>query len=182
MVKFNKLFEMESSKYKIYKILYTILFIVTVLIGLYTSNEPKNAISVAEMPLYGILLIFINNLFLAVVWLLYSTFGMSIFFIVKFLVHFGQVGIESGINPMLYYFISLPHGIGELFVTFIIFVFTIEQFITWFNFYKHRDFKKLEDFYKYFFKHTFLIIVFILLISACLEVLVSNKLINIILK
>lgn len=180
MVKFNKLFEIDSKKYKTYKILYIILFIVTVLIGIYTSKEPKSIINISKIPLHGILLIFINNLFLISVWLLYSIFGISIFFIAKFLIHFGQVGIESGLNPIIYYGVSIPHGLGELFVTFIVFVFTIEQFIAWINFYKYRDFKKLEEFYKYFFKHTFLVIIFILLISACLEVVVSNRLINII--
>lgn len=182
MIKFNELFKIDSKIYKLYKVLYIILFVITVWVGIYTSNESKDAITISKIPLYGILIIFINNFFLIIIWLLYSPLGMSIFFIIKFLVHFGQVGIESGINPIIYYGASLTHGLGELFVSFIIFIFTIEQFITWINFAKYKNFKNLEEFYKNFLRTTFPVIIFILLVSACFEVLISNRLINIILK
>lgn len=80
-------------------------------------------------------------------------------------------------DERIYFFSSLSHGVCELLIGFIIFSYSIDFYIYLFYLYKTGDNSILIFRLKKFLKFDFFIILILLLVSAFLEVYVSNRII-----
>jgi hypothetical protein len=157
--------------------IFTFIFIVS-FINADPPNEPIKALLIDSS---DFIKIFIFNLVITIIMLISSIFGISLLFIYNFIFNMGRAAIISGINPIIYYFSSLSHGICEILIMFFIFVFTIEHFLAVIHCFKTNDYIRLKELYIIFLPKFFPKIILILFLAAFIEVFVSNKIINLIL-
>lgn len=182
ILNFRSKFNLDEREYKIYLRVYIIIAVMIFILGALTASPSEEAIPINRMSFIDIGYIFIVNLFVSFNWLFLSFMGCSVIHVFLFFFHLGKVGIESGINPLIYYISSLSHGIGEVIVGFIIFTFTIKYLSILIKCLRNKSIYNLKQFCKKTVVFTIKKISIILFISSCLEVLVSNYLINLLYK
>lgn len=182
MHKFKKALQIGDKEYKRYLYIYIIMIFTAILLGVTLADTPNKEISVKRLEYFDIFYIFILNLVVILRWLVISPLGLTILSIFKFFVHLGKVSIESGIPPIIYYLVSLSHGLGEILVTFILFSFTVKQLYLFFKCIKDKNLKILKNFYISSISYILSRIVIILFISSIFEIIISNFFINLIYK
>lgn len=164
------------KKEYVYFLLSAVIFILIV------NIFSEKGISIDRIRLLGfsdVMKIFSQNLGYIFISLLFSFLGLSFVFIIKVLFLIGQGPSQFGINPIIYYACSFFHGVGELIVCSIVFYFTINQFKIIIGYYLgKKTFSEVKSFYISFIKSYLPKIIVILLISALVEVYISNRLIR----
>lgn len=162
---------------KLYISIYVIISIFLIVLGNYLTELNNNVVSPKYLNLNDAIFIFKNNFIHVFLWCLLSFFGLSIVLIFSFLFNMGQGPALASIDPTIYYISSFTHGFGEILVGGIVFCFTIKQMKL---FYECIVYEKQYDVIKFHIKNLFNVIIptiaFILLISAFLEVFISNRL------
>ena len=162
---------------KLYIFIYITISILLILLGNYLTELNNNAVSPKYLDLNDAIFIFKYNFILVFLWCLLSFFGLSVVSIFSFLFNMGQGPGLAGIDPTIYYISSFTHGFGEILVGCIVFCFTIKQMKL---FYECIVYEKQYEVIKFHIKNLFNCIIptiaFILLISAFLEVFISNRL------
>ncbi|MDR6999445.1 hypothetical protein J2Y67_001892 [Neobacillus niacini] len=121
--------------------------------------------------------IFAINSLQVLFWFLLSPFGLSLPFIFKFIYSMGQAPHNTEIDGFWYYLSSIAHGVGEIIVSFIVFMFTIKQFYFFYLFLKTKQANDLKRLYIELLKKYIPISIIILFISAIFEVYISNRII-----
>ncbi|MEC1646448.1 hypothetical protein [Bacillus halotolerans] len=151
---------------------------VILLINLLGIKETHNII-MKDLGFTDVWTIFANNISFIGLGFLLSGVGLSLILILKIFLIIGEGPLEAGINPFVYYFSSVAHGLIELFVGCILFCFTISQFKEFLNYMRgYNDFSNLKFFYYKTFKITLPVTSILLLVGAFLEVYVSKNLIK----
>lgn len=162
-------------------ILYLICSFIFIIVFNLLAPLPSPSIT-KQIPVMGLselLFIFLNNLFYTLIGFLLSFVGLSVIFIIKIPIIIALGASEAGINPVVYYFSSFTHGFCELLIGCILLSFTISHINLLVHYAKGRvNGIHFSYFYKKTLKYLFPTVVVILLISAFLEVYVSNPLIK----
>ncbi len=158
------------------KYVYIYFFLAVILIGagLFFTPENMSENTVDVLGIEDVLFIFAANFLQFCIWIALSPIGISLPFIMKFLYSMGEGPRLAGESPVLYYFSSFTHGIGELAAGLLLFCFTLEQFKL-FYFLLVGQTVHVKKFYMNAVKKILVPVFLILLISAFLEVYVSNK-------
>jgi len=158
---------------------YAAVSAVTVLLGfLLTPVQESSADEVRLLVLDDVMYIFGHNLLYMSLMLLLSLFVLSPVLMVKFLLNLGGGANMDGVDPLFYYASSFLHGFGEWAGCFLILLFTahhVRQLVLFFR--KEITSADLYAFYFRAVKRIYPPLVLILLVSAIVEVYVSNRLI-----
>ncbi|UUD42654.1 hypothetical protein [Bacillus pumilus] len=167
---------------KRYISLYFILSIsIIFIINIFIENNTEVR-EIPELSFVDVYYITINNILFTIFAGILSLFGLSFIFIFKIIFLIGEGPSTAGINPIIYYFSSISHGLVELFVGCLLFCFSI-QFLKLIIDYT-KGYLKIETI-KYFLiktvKYTIPFVCIVILIGALFEVYISNKLIKFIL-
>ena len=179
MKQFNSLYSYKLYKTKIslLKIYYIICCFLICFIN-YNNNVKVNSININLLHLNDMINIFLINLFIILSLIIISFSGISIIVAIKFIISFGISGEKSGIPVMYYYSASLVHLILELFVLYFIIVITINQISLLIKFFLNKtDIITIKTYYLDLVSKKIPFIIFVLFISAIIEVYVSNRII-----
>lgn len=167
---------------------FTILYLLCSLIFIVVFNilaSPSSSSITKQIPVMGLsefLFIFLNNLAYTLAGFLLSFVGLSLIFIIKIPLIIAQGAHEAGINPVIYYFSSFTHGFCELLIGCILLSFTLSHINLLFHYAKGEVNRiHISSFYKKALKYLLPTVSMIILISAFLEVYVSNPLIKVLL-
>ncbi|CAM4414001.1 hypothetical protein BAMA_10440 [Bacillus manliponensis] len=124
-----------------------------------------------------VLLVFGINTFSIIVLFFLSFFGGSIPFIFKLLYSIGSAAKASGVSPLIYFPISLCHGLFEIIALFIILSIAKESIVLFIDIVKKKkNSKEFKSFMINTLKRELPILVGILIIGALIEVYISNRL------
>lgn len=170
---------MKINDYKLIKIklyFYVFILIVAFFIGFFT-NVAKESNNLNYLNYNNFISIFLYNFIIVIIWFSFAHVGISIFFIFKFMIDMVLAGKKFFFDERIYFFSSLSHGVCELLIGFIIFSYSIDFYIYLFHLYKTGNSSMLVFRLKKFLKFDFFIILILLLVSAFLEVYVSNRII-----
>lgn len=166
--------KLSYSKTKFITYLSLILILYLFAISFNLINPSQEIINPNKLHIIDIVRIFIVNMITIFIWFLLSHLGLSFIAIINFVFSMILAGIQYGNNT--YHLSSISHGVGELLVTFIIFCYSIDYVLALIHLYKTGEKKAILNRFKFFIKEELLFITGILLISAILEVIVSNQL------
>ncbi|OBY81580.1 hypothetical protein BBG47_00430 [Paenibacillus sp. KS1] len=126
--------------------------------------------------------IFLNNLLYTLLGFMLSCVGLSIIFIIKIPIIIAMGPASAGISPIVYYFSSFTHGFCEMLIGCILLSYTISHVSLYVKYVTGRATKiHLLYFYKRTLQYVIPTVILFLLISAFLEVYISNFLIQILL-
>ncbi|MGX1195920.1 hypothetical protein [Metabacillus sp. SLBN-84] len=166
--------------FSIFSVLVLLCFSIGFFIG---SGDQDNLIMQGGLLDYNfIFLIFISNAFTILLLFFVAPFGIAIPFVIKILITIGLAAGNSGINPLIYFPVSLIHGVFELFALLVISYVSTKNLHIIYQIIK----KKLPSNYYWHFnlgilKKELPLVFSLLLIGAVLEVMVSNRIIAFIL-
>ncbi|GGJ77918.1 hypothetical protein GCM10007111_44270 [Virgibacillus kapii] len=169
------------SSYK--KMLMYFLIYLTLSLGLiyfsfiFIDNSNSIELTVKKLFFEDALYIFFLNSIQFLLYFILSPFGLSIPFVIKFIISIGQSSHSTNIDPLIYYFSSLSHALGEILVSFILILFTFKQFKAFYYVYKYKSTNYLKQLYSKLLKKYIPLSLTILLISAFFEVYISNAVI-----
>ncbi|MCB7162034.1 hypothetical protein LI071_15280 [Bacillus subtilis] len=151
---------------------------IILLINLLGIKEAHN-INLNELGFTDVWTIFANNISFVGLGFLLSGVGLSLILILKIFMIIGEGPLQVGINPFVYYFASVTHGLIELFVGCILFCFTVSQFKEFLNYMRgYSNFSSLKFFYYKTIKITLPVTSILIFIGAFLEVFVSKNVIK----
>lgn len=158
-----------------------VFFSIAFLTILITNILTKSNNEIPQIKVLGFsdaLHIFLINTLNILIFLLFSITGITFIIIFRIFIIIGQGPSLSGINPLIYYFCSFAHGLGELIACALVFCFSISQFKIIFGYFIGKVSKQeVKNLYISLFKYTLPSIIITLFISSLLEVYVSNRLI-----
>ncbi|WP_077595983.1 stage II sporulation protein M [Oceanobacillus kimchii] len=157
-------------------IIFTIIVILSFTIPYITNDYTKSVYNYGLIKYTDTFYIFFINSFTVFSFLAISFFGLSIPFILKMLYAIGNASTNSGLNPLIYFPLSLIHGIFEIASLFIIFTVSIEIFRTYYYKLFLNKKKSITKLTKRIIKIEIPVIVFLLAIGAVFEVFITNRL------
>lgn len=129
------------------------------------------------MHLEDVLVIIINNTIYIVIWFVFSLFAISPFLFMRAIYLMGAGANEAGINPTVYYSSSFLHGFGEWFCTLLVFIFMLQHLKSMYLYAtKRMQFSELLEVYVFTLKKTIPFSILVIVVSAFVEVYVSNRL------
>ncbi|WP_411830239.1 stage II sporulation protein M [Paenibacillus alba] len=157
-------------------LIFSVLSLIFFFIGFF-SPESTDIHPMYKLGFGDACFIFLFNTINILIMFAISLLGISPIFLFKFIFGMGAGWQSVGGSPWLYYAASLIHGLLEWIVILIVFIFTIEHFQFLISYFMKK--KNAEQLKKFYFKtcvRTVPLAVFILLISALVEVYISNRL------
>lgn len=149
----------------------------------YGTNNLDNSLEQGEkLNIRFIVLIFLTNSLIIFLLLLLSPIGLALPLIIKQLFSIGYAAGTSGISPMIYFPISLIHGLFELTALLIVFYISSKNIHIIIKILK-KEYLPMHywRFNRQIIKRAVPLVFSLLLIGSILEVLVSNRLISMIL-
>lgn len=154
------------------------LILIIICCGYFFTQDPEKPIdSIYNLGLQDGIVIFVNNLFLISICLIFSIFAIPIFFSISLWFGIGMSAKFSGLNPFTYFMGFSLHGIGEIICSIIIVIITIKQYILIYDFIRNnKDKQAIKDFYLKYCVRQYICIIIILFICAPIEVYISNSL------
>lgn len=164
----------KTTNYKFKNLLFIFLLLKAFIVGnLIESNEQLPAFEYLSYT--DVFIILFVNLLVVILWLVITHLGLFPIFCFNFVLNMVTTG--RGFNDLsgLFFRSSLSHGVGELLVCYIIFSYYVDYLGSIYNLYKTGSTNKIVDCICNFLKKDFLLILIILLVSAVLEVFVSNR-------
>ncbi|WP_110929862.1 stage II sporulation protein M [Paenibacillus bouchesdurhonensis] len=155
--------------------LYCLFCLVVIFCGFINGQSSEANKQIGQLHLNDALWIFIINSFQIIIWFALSPIGISVLFTVVFLYGMGQApyGIEA--NPVTYYMSSFSHGILEIFVSYIVLVFTFQQFRCFYQYLKYKDMRILKKLYLNLILRYIPASLILMFIASFLEVYLSNR-------
>ncbi|SDK21765.1 hypothetical protein [Sediminibacillus albus] len=163
-------------KYSLYFFFGSILLVV---FGYISTEHSGNPEVISDLNMVDLMYIALINGGIYLLLLLFSFTGIPLLFVLKFLIGIGASGKLSDIPPMQYYLSSFIHGIGEIYICFLITSVTITQIAIIFGVIRKKmDVSEITIFLKRTFPRYILIGLGIVVINAFTEVYISNTLIK----
>ncbi|MDH6599086.1 hypothetical protein QJS65_19705 [Bacillus altitudinis] len=155
----------------------SIIFIINIFI-----DHNKGISDIPELSFLDVFYIAMNNIFFTIFAYILSLFGLSFIFIFKIIFLIGYGPSIAGINPVIYYFSSISHGLLELLVGCLLFCFSVQFSKIIIDYTKGYV---MVETIKYFLirtvKYTIPFVCLVIFMGALFEVYISNKLIKFIL-
>lgn len=161
-------------------IVFVILICSIYLIGqIYVNINPPNFFKneVILLKYTDIIPIFIYNSIIIFIYIFLSYFGGSFLLIFKFIYNMSISFNGYNMSPGSYYLSSYLHGVLELILCYYIFNFSIDLIKGYYTFFKNNNSEYLKNINKQFYIYVLPKMLVIILIAACVEVIISNKLI-----
>ncbi|WP_169085666.1 stage II sporulation protein M [Paenibacillus sp. PL91] len=158
--------------------IYIAIVVVCFSVGYFNAGVGRPPDDVEKLGTHFIWFVFIANTITILFMYLLSTVGLAIPFIIKNLYSIGYAAKASGIPPLIYFPVSLIHGIFELIALFLV-LFTCIQNIKILILIKKggESQSAFWTFNKRLLRREIPLTVVLLIVGALLEILVSNRLI-----
>ncbi|MBW7475503.1 stage II sporulation protein M [Paenibacillus oenotherae] len=159
--------------------IYIALVVVCFTVGYFNAEVERSPEDVEKLGTHFIWFVFIANTVTILFMYVLSSVGLAIPFIIKNLYSIGYAAKASGIPPLIYFPVSLIHGIFELIVLFLVLRSCIQNIKILIFIKKGRESKRMFwVFNKRLLRVEIPLAVVLLMVGALLEILVSNPLVH----
>ncbi|WP_017550083.1 stage II sporulation protein M [Salinicoccus carnicancri] len=161
---------------------FLILSIISFLLGY--ANTVVGTIDISYLNPIDIIYIFFVNVVIILSALLFAPVGLPFYYIFNTIFNIGKAAKESGIELYIYIPISLLHGVFEIICLYFLYKISLDYFKIYFKkkISIEERVKKFKDQTGYVLKKYVGMIVLLLFIGSIIEVMISNRVLNFVLK